>query len=54
MQNDDKRGRALGTVLFADPDAPSRVREELADEIKTLGFDTPEDVFGAALDTVVS
>ena len=45
---------ALGTVLFADPDAPSRVREELADEIKTLGFDTPEDVFGAALDTVVS
>jgi dihydroorotate dehydrogenase (NAD+) catalytic subunit len=45
---------ALGTVLFADPDAPSRVREELADEIKTLGFDIPEDVFGAALDAVVS
>ena len=35
---------ALGTVLFADPDAPSRVRDELADEIKTLGFDSLEDV----------
>ena len=45
---------ALGTVLFADPDAPSRVREELASEIRSLGFDTPEDVFGAALGAVVS
>jgi dihydroorotate dehydrogenase (NAD+) catalytic subunit len=45
---------ALGTVLFADPDAPSRVRTELADEIKTLGFDTLEDARGAALRTVAS
>jgi hypothetical protein len=30
------------------------VREELASEIRSLGFDTPEDVFGAALGAVVS
>ncbi len=45
---------ALGTVLFADPDAPSRVRDELADELKTLGFDTLEDVRGVALHTVAN
>jgi dihydroorotate dehydrogenase (NAD+) catalytic subunit len=43
---------ALGTVLFADPDAPSRVRGELADELATLGFDSPEDAFGMALGSV--
>ena len=31
---------ALGTVLFADPDAPTRVRAELAEELKTLGGDS--------------
>jgi dihydroorotate dehydrogenase (NAD+) catalytic subunit len=45
---------ALGTVLFADPDAPSRVRNELVDEIKTLGFDTLEDARGAAFQAVAS
>jgi dihydroorotate dehydrogenase (NAD+) catalytic subunit len=45
---------ALGTILFADHDAPSRVRGELAGELAALGFDSPEDAFGAALDTVVS
>jgi dihydroorotate dehydrogenase (NAD+) catalytic subunit len=29
---------ALGTVLFADPDAPSRVRAELASELATRGY----------------
>jgi dihydroorotate dehydrogenase (NAD+) catalytic subunit len=45
---------ALGTVLFADPDAPARVRVELADELTALGFHAPGDVFCAALDSVVS
>jgi len=45
---------ALGTVLFADPDAPLRVREELAKEIATLGFDAPEDAFGVAIQPVAS
>jgi dihydroorotate dehydrogenase (NAD+) catalytic subunit len=29
---------ALGTVLFADPEAPSRVRAELSDEARSRGF----------------
>ena len=45
---------ALGTVLFADPDAPFRVRDELAVELETLGFETADDAFGAALGTVAS
>jgi dihydroorotate dehydrogenase (NAD+) catalytic subunit len=45
---------ALGTVLFADPDAPARVRAELADEIKTLGAESAADLFGVALDSVAS
>jgi dihydroorotate dehydrogenase len=44
---------ALGTVLFSDHDAPSRVRHELAEESKRLGFDTPADAFCAALEDVV-
>jgi dihydroorotate dehydrogenase (NAD+) catalytic subunit len=32
---------ALGTVLFADPEAPARVREELAAEAAARGFATP-------------
>jgi dihydroorotate dehydrogenase (NAD+) catalytic subunit len=43
---------ALGTVLFADVDAPSRVRTELVDEARRAGFDRPEDAFGAAHETV--
>ena len=43
---------ALGTVLFADPDAPTRVRTELAAEIKSVGSGSAEDVFGVALDAV--
>ena len=43
---------ALGTVLFADVDAPSRVRAELNDEAQRAGFEHPEDAFGVALETV--
>jgi dihydroorotate dehydrogenase (NAD+) catalytic subunit len=39
---------ALGTVLFADPDAPARVRAELAAELAELGVTAPEDVRGLA------
>jgi dihydroorotate dehydrogenase (NAD+) catalytic subunit len=43
---------ALGTVLFADPDAPARVRDELGEESTRAGFARPEDAFGVALETV--
>jgi dihydroorotate dehydrogenase (NAD+) catalytic subunit len=43
---------ALGTVLFADPDAPTRVREELEAEARRAGFDQPRDAFGVALGNV--
>ena len=39
---------ALGTILFADPEAPARVREELAAEAGRLGFDEPAEAFAAA------
>jgi dihydroorotate dehydrogenase (NAD+) catalytic subunit len=39
---------ALGTVLFADPGAPSRVRVELDEVARSHGFDRPEDARGAA------
>ena len=44
---------ALGTVLFADPDAPSRVRRELLDELARLNRDTVDAVFATAHDRVV-
>jgi dihydroorotate dehydrogenase (NAD+) catalytic subunit len=43
---------ALGTVLFADPDAPSRVRAELAEALAEAGLDRIEDAFCAAFDAV--
>jgi dihydroorotate dehydrogenase (NAD+) catalytic subunit len=43
---------ALGTVLFADPDAPARVRAELAEEAGRIGLARPEDAFGIALEAV--
>jgi dihydroorotate dehydrogenase (NAD+) catalytic subunit len=43
---------ALGTVLFADPDAPTRVREELAQEATRLGFASADDAFAHALESV--
>jgi dihydroorotate dehydrogenase (NAD+) catalytic subunit len=39
---------ALGTVLFADPDAPARVRAELADAAAAAGFGEPRDANSAA------
>jgi dihydroorotate dehydrogenase (NAD+) catalytic subunit len=39
---------ALGTVLFADPDAPARVRAELAAELSAQGLEQPEDARGIA------
>jgi dihydroorotate dehydrogenase (NAD+) catalytic subunit len=45
---------ALGTVLFTDPGAATRVRAELAAEATRIGFDRPEDAFGAALESVVN
>ena len=44
---------ALGTVLFADPDAPARVRAELAEAAAGAGFARPADAFGSALAPVV-
>jgi dihydroorotate dehydrogenase (NAD+) catalytic subunit len=45
---------ALGTVLFSDPFAPRRVREELVEEAKRAGFDSPDDAFCAAFATVAN
>lgn len=44
---------AIGTALFADPDAPERVRRELSAAAVEAGFGTPEEAFCAALDRVV-
>jgi dihydroorotate dehydrogenase (NAD+) catalytic subunit len=37
---------ALGTVLFSDPDAPSRIRAELAAELSARGLELAEDAVG--------
>ncbi|MGZ4339854.1 MAG: dihydroorotate dehydrogenase [Gaiellaceae bacterium] len=42
------RDIALGTVLFADPGAPARVRAELAAACADLGVATPDDARGLA------
>jgi dihydroorotate dehydrogenase (NAD+) catalytic subunit len=39
---------ALGTILFSDPDSPSRVRRELVEECSSLGVAAPDDVFSKA------
>ena len=39
---------ALGTVLFSDPDAPGRIRSELAAEAEALGFENPLDAHAVA------
>ncbi|MER3409178.1 MAG: dihydroorotate dehydrogenase [Thermoleophilia bacterium] len=39
---------ALGTVLLVDPDAPGRVRAELAEETRKLGLERPEKARGLA------
>lgn len=45
---------ALGTVLFADSDAPARIRSELAEEVAKAGFATLEEAYGAAHAAVYS
>ena len=44
---------ARGTVLFADPDAPARVRRELVEAAAACGFASAEAAYGAAFETVV-
>jgi len=39
---------ALGTVLFANPEAPARVRRELRQELHALGLGSVEDAVGIA------
>jgi len=39
---------ALGTVLFSDPEAPSRIRSELVAEAEALGFENPVDAHAVA------
>ena len=39
---------ALGTVLFADPGAPTRIRAELEVELSARGFDSADDARGVA------
>ena len=41
---------ALGTILFSDPDAPARIRAELAEAAKRAGVASPDDVYGFAHD----
>ena len=45
---------ALGTVLFADPHAPARVRAELAAEAAARGFRSVADATGAAHGRIVA
>jgi dihydroorotate dehydrogenase (NAD+) catalytic subunit len=45
---------ALGTVLFADPAAPARVRKEVRDEAVRRGFERPEAARGVAVSGVAS
>ena len=45
---------ALGTTLFADPDAPARVRTELTKAVAEAGLEHLDDAFGAAHDNVVA
>jgi dihydroorotate dehydrogenase (NAD+) catalytic subunit len=45
---------ALGTVLFADPDAPTRVRTELAEEMNSLGSNSVDELIGVAVESVAS
>jgi dihydroorotate dehydrogenase (NAD+) catalytic subunit len=43
---------ALGTTLFADPDAPRRVRAELQIALADAGFDNGDDAFAIAHEAV--
>jgi dihydroorotate dehydrogenase (NAD+) catalytic subunit len=47
---------ALGTILFSDPDAPGRIRDELEHELDALGLASLDDVRGLShiVDAVVA
>jgi dihydroorotate dehydrogenase (NAD+) catalytic subunit len=45
---------ALGTVLFTDPGAPVRVRQELRSAAKSLGLGDPSEAVGIAHETAMS
>jgi dihydroorotate dehydrogenase (NAD+) catalytic subunit len=45
------RDVALGTILFADPNAPRRVREELVRECSSLAVASVDDMFSRAHET---
>jgi dihydroorotate dehydrogenase (NAD+) catalytic subunit len=45
---------ALGTVLFGDPFAPSRIRAELAAELQARGIGSAAELRGAARETAPS
>jgi dihydroorotate dehydrogenase (NAD+) catalytic subunit len=45
---------AIGTALFADPDAPSRIRMELHAAARERGWNTYEDAYAAAHQDVLS
>ena len=45
---------ALGTVLFADPDAPARVRSELHEAAAERGWKSYDDAYGVAHEEVLS
>jgi dihydroorotate dehydrogenase (NAD+) catalytic subunit len=42
------RGVALGTVLFSDPGAPARIRDELAAELAAVGLSSLDEACGIA------
>jgi dihydroorotate dehydrogenase (NAD+) catalytic subunit len=45
---------ALGTILFADPDAPMRIRAELDAELRERGYAHVDDVYAIAHDESLS
>jgi dihydroorotate dehydrogenase (NAD+) catalytic subunit len=45
---------ALGTILFADPEAPARVRTELTEATAEAGLEHSGDAFGVAHDNVAA
>ena len=45
---------ALGTILFADPDAPARIRGELEVEVEQAGLAHVSEAFGAAHEGVAT
>jgi dihydroorotate dehydrogenase (NAD+) catalytic subunit len=45
---------ALGTILFADPDAAARIRAELDEELRARGYATVDEAYAIAHDKLLS